>query len=332
MIFPWQLSGWEDWDRLRERLPHAVMIRAGEGEGAFEFAQSAAQALLCENPQPKRQACGTCAACAWFGQGNHPDYRLIVPDSMVEAPPEANGESVKKEKRSEQIRIEQVRALADFLAVGTHRSGLRVILIHPAEAMNANTQNALLKSLEEPPPATVFLLVTTRPSRLLPTVRSRCLKFALPLPDAAQASAWLRARGVAHPEVALARAGGAPVAALLAQENEAEHARFLKDVQDARFDPIAVAERIQRAPLPEVVSWLQRWSYDLLSFRVAGRVKYHSKEEIVAVNTSCDCGAAEIAAYLRQLAGARALAQHPLNPRLFLEDLLLGYQRLISRT
>src|SRR5260221_13206905 len=106
-------------------------------------------------------------------------------------------------KKSEQIRIEQVRELADFLAIGTHRGGLRVILVYPAEAMNANTQNALLKNLEEPPPATVFLLVTTQAERLLATVRTRCLKLTFPFPPPDPVLRWLKEKGAAHPEAAL---------------------------------------------------------------------------------------------------------------------------------
>jgi len=178
MIFNWQERPWKDWKQLRERLPHAILIQSGEGVGEFEFAQACAQSLLCEDPIQDRRPCGACHACDWFSLGNHPDFRLIVPASMAPESREEGAEPAKK--KSEQIRIEQVRELAEFLAVGTHRGGLRVILVYPAEAMNANTQNALLKNLEEPPPATAFLLVTTQPERLLATVRSRCLRFSLP--------------------------------------------------------------------------------------------------------------------------------------------------------
>jgi DNA polymerase-3 subunit delta' len=135
--------------------------------GEFEFAQGIAQSLLCETPAAQGRACGACSACLWFSQGNHPDFRLLVPESLLPESREEGADPARKEKKSEQIRIEQVRELADFLSVGTHRGGLRVILAYPADAMNANTQNALLKSLEEPPPATVFL-TTARPEGLLP--------------------------------------------------------------------------------------------------------------------------------------------------------------------
>jgi DNA polymerase III subunit delta' len=328
MLFKWQEPAWNAWAQLRERLPHAILIQSGEGLGEFEFAQACAQSLLCELPRPNRQACGTCHACNWFSQGNHPDFRLIVPESMAPESREEGAEPAKK--RSEQIRIEQARELADFLAVGTHRGGPRVILLYPAEAMNANTQNALLKNLEEPPPATVFLLVTTQPERLLGTVRSRCLKFTLPFPPLDPVLRWLREQGLKQPEATLAGAGGAPLAALKAVDTDADRLRFIGNLGNPGFDPIALAETVVRIPLWDLVGWLQRWSYDLLLARVAGRVRYNPDLEGVIADTARHCDAADICAYLRGLAQARALARHPLNAKLFVEDLLLRYQRLVA--
>jgi DNA polymerase III subunit delta' len=329
LMFTWQEAAWKTWGQLRERLPHAILIQSGEGCGELEFGKSVAQSLLCEKPRPDRRACGACPACNWFSQGNHPDFRLIVPESLAPESQEEGAEAGKK--RSEQIRVEQVRELADFLAVGTHRAGFRVILIYPAEAMNANTQNALLKSLEEPPPATVFLLVTAQPDRLLPTVRSRCLKFVLAPPELAAALRWLKEQGVAHPESALAAVGGAPLAALKAAESEAERLAFVEGIRRPRFDPITLAEMVQRVPPWDLVGWLQRWSFDLLLARSTGRVRYHVGDEKLIAEMALRCDPASIAAYLRRLAQAKALARHPLNAKLFVEDLLLQYQRLVGQ-
>jgi len=329
MIFEWQAQPWKAWIQLRERLAHAILIQSGEGLGEFEFAQACAQALLCETPQPDRQACGACHACNWFSQGNHPDFRLVVPESMAPESREEGAEPAKK--KSEQIRIEQARELADFLAVGTHRGGLRVILVYPAEAMNANTQNALLKNLEEPPPATVFLLVATQAERLLATVRSRCLKLTLPFPPPDPVLRWLKEQGAAHPEAALAAAGGSPLAALRIAATEGDRLRFFERLSNPGFDPIALADSVQGTPLWELVAWLQRWSYDLLLTRLAGRVRYNPNQAAGIAECARRCDAADIAAYLRRLAQARSLARHPLNAKLFIEDLLLQYQRLVAQ-
>jgi DNA polymerase-3 subunit delta' len=325
-MFEWQSTAWEKWTRVRARLPHAILIKSGDGWGELEFARSVAQSLLCEKPGPGARACGACQACGWFSLGNHPDFRLMVPESLAAEPAEEGAEPGKK--RSEQIRIEQVRELADFLAVGTHRAGLRVILVYPAEAMNPNTQNALLKALEEPPPATVFLLVATQPDRLLPTVRSRCLKFALPVPDPAQVLRWLKEQGVEHADSALAAAGGAPLAALKGAQAEGDRLAFIEGLRRPQFDPVALAESVQRLPLWDLVGWLQRWSLDLLLVRATGRARYHVGQEKAIAEIASRCAPAKIAAYLRSLAQAKALAKHPLNAKLFVEDLLLQYQHL----
>ena len=327
-MFKWQESAWSTWISLRDRLPHAILIQSGEGWGELEFGQAVGQSLLCENPRADRRACGVCQACSWFALGNHPDFRLIVPESLA---PESEEGAEPGKKRSDQVRIDQVRELADFLAVGTHRAGLRVILIYPAEAMNANTQNALLKSLEEPPPATVFLLVATQPDRLLPTVRSRCLKFALPLPDPDEVLPWLKEQGIERPESALAAVGGAPIAALKGAASESDRRAFIEGIRRPRFDLVALAESVQRVPLSDLVGWLQRWSFDLQLARATGRVRYHVGHEKLIAEIALRCDATHIAAYLRRLAQARALTRHPLNAKLFVEDLLLQYQRLVER-
>ena len=315
--------------QLRWRLPHAILIQGMEGQGEFELGLAAAQSLLCEKPFPDGRGCGACLACNWFRQGNHPDFRLLVPESLAPESAIEGAEPARREKRSEQIRIEQVRELSGFLAVGSHRAGLRVVLIYPAETINTNTQNALLKNLEEPPPATVFLLVTARPEALLPTLRSRCIKLPLPPPDAAKALAWLREQGVSNPEAALAGAGGAPLVALREVETQSDRSRFLEGLREPDFDPIALADAALRVPLPELVGWLQRWGHDLLLARVAGRVRYHPDHEAALAELSRRCEPAKIAAYLRRLAEARALVRHPLNAKLFVEDLLLQYRRLL---
>jgi len=327
-MFKWQETAWAAWTKLRDRLPQAILIESGEGWGEFEFGQAVGQSLLCESPGPNRRACGRCQACNWFKLGNHPDFRLIVPENLA---PESEEGAEPGKKRSDQIRIEQVRELADFLAVGTHRAGLRVILIYPAEAMNANTQNALLKSLEEPPPATLFLLVATQPDRLLPTVRSRCLRLTLPFPDSDETLAWLKEQGIEQPKSALAAVGGAPVAALKGAASESDRLTFIEGLRQQSFDPIALAESVQRVPLSDLVGWLQRWSFDLQLARATGRVRYHEGHEKLIAEIALRCPAAGIAAYLRRLAQARALARHPLNAKLFVEDLLLQYQRLVAQ-
>jgi DNA polymerase-3 subunit delta' len=328
MIFNWLETPLAQLAEGRARLPHALLIRGREGVGQFELAMAFAQFLLCEQPAADGQACGRCAACIWFGQGNHPDFRLLQPESMDG---DEEGETIADlKKKSDQIRIEQVRDLQRFLAVGTHRGGLRVVVLHPADAMNVSTQNAVLKSLEEPPPDTLFMVVTSSPHRLLPTIRSRCQDIAVPIPDRDQAARWLEDQGIENSQSLLALSGGAPLAAMRLSESEPVRRRLIAQLSEPQFDPVAVTENCLGAEPGEVVAWLQRWVYDLLSLKLTGRLHYHLADEPGIRAMAARCDPSRAAALLRKLARARSLAQHPLNPRLFFEDLLVQYSELVT--
>ena len=328
-MFLWQKNTLIELVKQRERLPHAFLVHGREGVGQLEFAVAFGQQLLCERPTGEGLACGACQACNWFSRGNHPDFRLVQPDS---ATPEGEDEepAPKKDKKSNQIRIDQVRALQNFLAVGTHRAGNRVIVLNPADTMNASTQNALLKSLEEPPPATVFLLVTSRPHRLLATIRSRCHALPLPFPDRPAAAAWLAEQGVADAEALLALAGGAPLTAARLAESDPHRRRLIEQMRNPDFDVIAAAEHCLKVEPSEAVGWLQRWTYDLLSSRLTGAVRYHVAEAGILAKLAARPEPAALAGFLRKLGSARGMSEHPLNARLFFEDLLFKYRDLVT--
>jgi DNA polymerase-3 subunit delta' len=328
MIFTWIEGQLAELAEMRVRLPHALLMHGPEGVGQFELGMAFAQFLLCEKPAPIGRACGCCSACVWFEQGNHPDFRLLRPESMAgDDEGEAAAESRKK---SDQIKIDQVRDLQRFLAVGAHRAGLRVIVLHPADAMNISTQNAVLKSLEEPPPYTLFLLVTNSPHRLLPTIRSRCQSISVPVPNRELAVQWLESQRIENPQSVLALAGGAPLSAMRLSEFEPVRQRLIEQLCDPRFDPVAATEHCLGAEPSEAVAWLQRWVYDLLCLRLTGRVRYHVADKQGVRATAARCDPSRAATLLRKLAKARSLAQHPLNPRLFFEDLLIQYGELIA--
>src|SRR6478736_8584092 len=160
-IFPWHADAWLQLQLMRERLPHAILFHGPEGIGKTAFAERFAQSVLCQSPLTDGHACGSCESCNWFQQYNHPDYRRVRPEILEEDggsdDSAEEGESKKPGKAaknpSKEIKIDQIRALADFMNISTHRQGMRVVLLYPAEALNTASANALLKTLEEPPPA-----------------------------------------------------------------------------------------------------------------------------------------------------------------------------------
>jgi len=340
VIYPWQQTAWTRLQQMRERLPHAILFHGPAGIGKADFIETFAQALLCENVQADGHACGACASCGWFVQHNHPDYRRVRPEALEDEPApegEEGGEGDKKSKStkapSKEIKIEQIRNLADFMNISTHRQGLRVVVLYPAEALNMPASNALLKTLEEPPPGTVFLLASNGLDRLLPTILSRCRKFALPMPDHPAALAWLKEQGVPDADSWLREEGGAPLAARTQAENGSREEleallHFL--ARPSTDSALRSAEKLSKTPLSALVAWQQRWLYDLLSVKLSGVVRYYPRyqKELAAL-----AGHVHTANVLRAVKSAnerRAVADHPLSAKLFVEDMLLDYTSCCS--
>jgi DNA polymerase-3 subunit delta' len=332
--FPWHREALAGLLAVRERLPHALLVHGPAGIGKVEFARALAAAILCEAPRGDA-ACGACPSCHWFSQGNHPDYREILPEAAAdEEEGEAEVEGARAEKaKSLVIKIEQVRGVGDFIALSTHRAGHRVLVLHPAEAMQPASANALLKTLEEPPPRTLIVLVSDRPSRLLPTIVSRCRRLALRIPARSEALAWLRGQEVERPEAALDGAGGAPLLARdLAGPDEAElRRRIVAELsRPGGADALAFAGGVDRGNLERAVWWMQTWVHDLLRSRLAGSVRHHGEHAAALQARARGADVAALLALDRELAEARRLASHPLNPRLLTEHLLLAYNRAVT--
>ena len=283
------------------RLPHALLVYGPRGVGKLALAERVAQLLLCEG---KPKPCGACDGCRWFLGGNHPDFRRIEPEALAKLPvtdPEEN--EVKKPKQpSIQIKIEQVRELADFLYVRSHRGAMRVALVHPAEDMNENASNALLKGLEEPPAGAMFILVSHRPAQLLPTIRSRCVAVPVPIPPRDAALKWLSAQGIKDAERWLAYAGGAPLRALDYAAEAEPLSRLLKAP-----GPVEVREDLER-----LADALQKIALDRALTAFGLPQKYQTGQ--VAVNAA---KARAWLAFARRMGEDRLLCRHPLNPRLF---------------
>lgn len=319
MIYELHKETWYRLTAMRERLPHALLLHGVPGVGKLALAEQFARLLVCENRQ-RGQPCGGCEGCRWFLAGNHPDARIIEPEAIARkwaAPEEGEEEPAREKKKpSLAIRIDEIRALAGFVNLKSHRAGLRVAIIHPAEEITEQAANSMLKSLEEPPAGAVFLLVSHRPARLLPTIRSRCVSVPVPVPDAKAAAAWLAAQGVRNAERWLAFAGGAPLRALEYAKGERGAAieRVLRGV--AAGDRGALAEVKDREALEPLAEVLQKMALDRAFASLTGKTKYGS---------GAIAGDARAwLAYARAMGRHRTLTRHPLNPRLLAAEMLAG--------
>ncbi len=331
MLLPWHAPQLRSILAARASLPHAMLIVGGAGIGKRNLAMNLAQALLCESPRSDGSACGTCASCGYFAAGQHPDFRLLE---------RATTDDEGNVKLREQIPVDDVRELRDLVELSTHRLGNKVALIDPAEAMNHAAANALLKTLEEPPPGTFLLLVSHQPGRLPATIVSRCRRVVVPPPSREAAIAWLAQQGIAAPAGVLAQANGAPLAALALadRDTQAERGHWLAALArpralsasalSARID--AVPKDARKAHLAAIVDWLIAWTTDLA--RVAANAPPGANADHAAALASLAPQVARIALsrYHRALLGQRARLAHPLAPRLTLEALLIEYKALFD--
>ncbi|MBI5918355.1 MAG: DNA polymerase III subunit delta' [Nitrosomonadales bacterium] len=330
-FYPWQQSDWARLLELRRRLPNALLLKGGQGIGKFDLALNFAQSLLCKQPQASGHACGRCDSCHWFEQGSHPDFKLLQAEAASAEAESGDAESDKK-KASKVIKIEQLRALEDFFNLSSHQGHHRVVVISPAETLHTAAANALLKTLEEPTAGLVFILVSHKPQQLLPTILSRCLAVSLTMPPSEIAQLWLEQQGVADAASVLAQAGFAPLVArdLAGQEKSAAYEALLTALsQPATLDALALAEQLQRAELPQLVHWIQQWSYDLAAMKMGGRVRFHAGRAVLIGKLADKIDPLNLMNFQRDMLTARRESQHTLNPRLFLESIFLSYKQLL---
>jgi DNA polymerase-3 subunit delta' len=302
-----------------ETLPHALLLLGTPGIGKSRYAQALAAALLCESPAPDGRACGRCDACGWLAADSHPDFRLLTLVTDDDGKP------------AREIRIEQLRALSEFFVVGAHRGGRRVVVIDPADAMNAVTANALLKTLEEPGEGLVFVLASARPDAIAPTIRSRCQVRVLEGPGMETASAWVQGEtGCSAQEAGtwLAMAGGSPLhAAGFAEPAQAAAHRSMLETLSSLPDTsaTAAADALQPWHARQWLPLLQRWLMDLARCQAGAAPRYFPTLAGRLTELAARADPAAVAEAGRGLAAQYRHVEHPLNPRLLCEEVLDRY-------
>lgn len=343
-FLPWQEKFAQHWLERQASLPHALLIHGLSGTGKREFALAMAQALLCEQRAPGRPdfACGQCDACRWSAVGNHPDLMHVRPAALAAREgaevlgddasldePSVDGSSAVKKKLSEDLRVDQIRSLEPWYHRATHRGGLRIVVLYPAEAMNAIAANALLKALEEPSPETLFLLVTDTPDRLLATILSRCQRLTTPMPSMEQSLSWLTQQGIEEGEAAqwLAAAGNAPLRArALSQQQTAPCPTWASDLmsglsklvpRSGGFPVGVLADELAKSAAVQWLPVFQRLGVDLTLARAGLPVRYYPKLSAVTSLRAQQAPLQHWSSLASWLNSQLPLATHPLNAKLF---------------
>ena len=309
MNYPWLEEAESAFARRLEsgRLAHAVLLEGPRRTGKMELARRIMAGVLCnEDVYP---ACGQCRSCQLLESGAHPDGHVMTFE-----------ENPNTGKLRNEIVVDQVRRLTAALALTSTFSRRKAALIHPVEAMNVHTANALLKTLEEPPGDTVILLVSHDPARLPATIRSRCQKLSVRLPSRDLAQRWLGQHSDAPPEraaLALEAAAGSPLSALdLLEDGGVDAYEVTHNMLDAvLLGNMAPAEASSAV---EDVDPVRLWSW--ISLRAARATR--------SAVSSRRTAARSLSELQRQADRNRRLAGTPVREDLLLQDWLIQWARL----
>ncbi len=323
-LLPWQQTQFQRLQVLQSnnRLAHAWLLAGKPGIGKLAFAQHFARQLLCRKAT-SHGPCGTCQDCHLFAAGTHPDLQLLQPETR-------------------QLKIELIREAIAFAQNTSQRGGAKVIIINPAESMNINAANALLKILEEPPAQTFLLLVSEQPGLLLLTLRSRCQRLDFPSPPAAQALAWLQQQPDADTSAVfhLQLAQGAPLRALALMRAGTEQAfgaliQNLEALANGETTPVQAAKKCEETGIAACID------YQLLGVSGLLAVLQGGVELPVAALTPLLARCNQVAGtgmirrlhdYYQSLVKARktAMATNNANPLLMLEALFSEWSRVTA--
>jgi DNA polymerase-3 subunit delta' len=320
-IYPWHEQLWRRITRELARLPHALLLHGEEGIGKRGFALRLARLLLCRSPLAAHEACGECAGCRLFAAGTHPDLLVVAPL-----------------EKSSQITVDQVRALAAFLALKPHQAARKIVVLSPAQAMNLNAANSLLKVLEEPPPGSLLLLAAHQPQRLPATIRSRCAQMPLVRPTREEGSAWLAAppRALRKAEELLALAGGAPLRALALAENGFQDAlaALVKDLEGlatGERSAVECAARWKATGSEHAMRWLYGLVGDLVRRASADAGPQNANQAATAPGLGIlfnNIKNKELYIFLDAISDSINQLDGPLDEQLLLENLLIRWSRL----
>lgn len=320
-LYPWQASQWQKLQTSRQqgRLPHAILLTGPQGLGKSEFARYFAQSLLCEQNSAAGEPCGQCRGCLLYQAGNHPDMTLLTPlEGKIN------------------IGVDQVREIGQYLTLKAQYSGYRIVVLTPAETMNVNSANSLLKTLEEPSQGTVLILVTHRPAQLPATIRSRCqeIRFGTVTPEVGVA--WLEGRGItANGGLLLALADGAPLkAARFADDNmiqtRLEWFDALEVLAKQGVDPIEIAAKQIKAGPANSVHWLYAWSVDMVRLKSSQHPPHLANRDIESrlLNLADRVSLKNLMLWLDRVQTALREIEGNFNATLVLEALLIQWQKL----
>lgn len=345
MILPWHAA---DWDRITDssrNKHHGLLVTAQPGTGLREFAVELSRFWLCDNPNLlESDYCGNCQSCRLFEAGTHPDFNAVI--SEYEA---VNGriellssfsdrfldskDRAKKAKPSRVIAVDQIRKLISTFSNHSHISESRVCLVMPADRLNTNAANALLKLLEEPPSNSIFILATAEPGRLPKTILSRCVMCALTNPTASESLEWLQAElPTSAVESALELSGYQPInARTMIESGELEERQnylggLIRTLENKVY-PLDLAQKAAKMEFDSILVWFQQFIRDLVNWKSTGSAPFWiSTSSLNESSISLD----RLYLLYDRITHYRRISRGSVNEQLAMEDLLISLQRVVA--
>lgn len=320
MMYPWQSEQWQQlWQAKQEnRLPHALLVTGIPGLGKSEFVYHFVRALLCQQVGLDGIECGNCHACRLIAGKTHPNVLWVEPEEPGQA-----------------IKVDQIRLVNEFASQSSLQGDYRFVIINPADDMNTNAANALLKTLEEPSSGAIIVLVSHQSKCLPATVLSRCQQIVFSHPNKEQALQWLRAQPNGpdvNLELMLNLANGAPLTALRLMQDEVLDVRqelfaILYSLSQKQGDPIKSAAKLQDNDPLKLIDFSLSWVMDLVRLQLG-------EDGTNIVNTDHTAQLTELASstqlkinvkYMEYLLGLRMQIARGLNlnKQLLVESMLL---------
>ena len=315
----------------RGQVHHAYLFAGAPGVGKERAARAFLQALNCE--KGLGVGCGRCGECRRIAAGNHPDMIWVMPEQEMVAR-KLSSRNDFGDSPSRDVKIAQVRQLIDRLSLKALSARRKSGVILMAERMNPSAQNALLKTLEEPPAETTLILISSAPDSLLPTIRSRCLRVPFAPLTAVAISQVLQAKGVPAAEADV-RARLAQGSMKLAEELSPKQIARRKQLFDAveRLNPqdarialdLAEALAADRSEVEWVLVALRSWLRDQLVVLSGGDDLINSDLDADVRSAAARTEAHRILDRLRTMEAIDEALIHNAGPRFQLERLFLEY-------
>ena len=322
-MFDWQRTNWQNLtsSQQNKRLGHGLLFHGAAGIGKKAFAIEFSHWLMCEQPLADK-ACGDCKSCQLIQADSNPDLLTLYPEEEGKA-----------------IKVDQVRELIQKVSLTSHGSGYRVIIISPADALNINASNSLLKTLEEPPANTILILISDKPSKLMATIRSRTQMVRFDLPQEEQSLAWLNQQNIENATLLLKLSAGAPLAATaMAKEGGLEVRDKLfnnwQELATGNSDALESAAMWSKdgfkvlGNLP--LNWVSSWLTDMIRCLQGGNIETMSNLDYAQPlqNLAGQVDLKSMYGLLDRLNDTLRLSDTPANQLMLIEGLLLHWAGL----